>query len=92
MTGEPQASRRDKELPSHRALAGMIAEAWCSVLGIDAVGSDDNFFDVGGSSLHVMEVKERLDASLDVFIPVIDFFRYPTVTELTSHLRRAASR
>lgn len=63
-----------------------VAQAWRDVLGIATVGLDDNFFDLGGSSMHLVKVQRRLTAALRTSLPVVDLFRYPTVRTLAAHL------
>lgn len=72
------------------ALAGrseqIIAGIWREVLGIPAVGPDDNFFDIGGHSLALAAVQARLAERMSRTVPVLDLFRHPTVRELAAHL------
>ncbi|MGW4694786.1 non-ribosomal peptide synthetase [Kitasatospora cineracea] len=71
-----------------------IAEIWEAVLATGDFGYDDRFFDVGGSSLLVPMVCDRLRAAYPgCQIKVIDLFRQPTITELAAmlHERMAAS-
>jgi acyl carrier protein len=91
MTQQSPAPRRNPRIIPHAALVSEIAGAWSSVLGVNRVRTDANFFDLGGSSLQVLQVKQHLDTALGLSVPVIDFFRYPTVAELANHLRKAAS-
>ncbi|MFI0908788.1 amino acid adenylation domain-containing protein, partial [Streptomyces sioyaensis] len=70
-----------------------IAAAWCEVLELDRVGRHDNFFDLGGHSLLLLRVRSLLSAQWDAEIPVVEFFRHPTVAALAEHLgaRRTAA-
>jgi acyl carrier protein len=63
-----------------------IAALWCEVLGRDAVGATESFFDAGGSSLSIVVVQQRLNRLLEKDLRVVDLFRYPTVRALASHL------
>jgi amino acid adenylation domain-containing protein len=63
-----------------------VAEVWCTVLGLDRVGADDNFFDLGGNSMLVVKVHSGLVAALDVELAAVDLFRYPTVAGLARYL------
>ncbi len=56
-----------------------VAAAWCAELGVAAVGTDENFFDLGGHSLLLARVQQRLEAELSVRIPLARMFEYPTV-------------
>ena len=47
--------------------------------GVEQVGRDDNFFDLGGHSLLVVQVHRRLRAALGCELSVVDLFKFPTV-------------
>jgi amino acid adenylation domain-containing protein len=59
-----------------------IADIWCNVLNVDRVGVNDNFFDLGGHSLLVNQVRARLNTALGRDVPVIELFRRPTIRTL----------
>jgi amino acid adenylation domain-containing protein len=56
-----------------------IAAIWQDVLGVEKVGVDDNFFDLGGHSLLLVQLHGQLAARLGVDVTVMDLFRYPTI-------------
>ncbi|MEV4640385.1 non-ribosomal peptide synthetase [Actinoplanes sp. NPDC049548] len=60
---------------AERAIAG----AWAEILGTDAVGADDNFFDRGGTSLRMAALHERLTRLFDRPVRMVDLYRAPTV-------------
>jgi acyl carrier protein len=64
----------------------LVAGLWREALGIERVGLEDNFFDLGGHSLLVMRVVARLSAALDRDIPVVEMFRHTTVRALAAYL------
>ena len=51
-----------------------IAAVWQEVLGITAIGRDDNFFDVGGHSLMLVQVHATLVRRLEQPLRVTDLF------------------
>lgn len=64
-----------------------VARIWCDLLNLPAVGRNDHFFDLGGTSLMLARVRRRLaDAGLGD-VPIADLFRHPTVAGLAAHLR-----
>jgi amino acid adenylation domain-containing protein len=63
-----------------------IAALWRDILRIEKVGLDDNFFDLGGHSLLLIQLQGRLQAWLGRPVGMIDLFRYPTVRALASLL------
>jgi len=68
-----------------------IAEVWREVLNAARVGLDDNFFEIGGHSLLVGRMQERLEAALGAKVLVVDLFLYPTVRTLAEHLTAASA-
>ncbi|MEU4680993.1 AMP-binding protein [Micromonospora sp. NPDC023737] len=61
--------------PTERA----VHDIWRAVLGHDAVGRTDNFFDVGGQSLLLGQVQQRLAERFGVRLPMLRLFAHPTV-------------
>jgi amino acid adenylation domain-containing protein len=59
-----------------------IATIWAQVLQRERIGVDENFFDVGGHSLLLVEMQARLQRALGRKLPIVDLFRYPTVRAL----------
>ncbi|MEA5361542.1 amino acid adenylation domain-containing protein [Amycolatopsis sp., V23-08] len=72
------------------ATEAVIAQAWREVLGVASVGVTDNFFDVGGHSLALMQVHAQVTARLGRRIPVVELFSHPTVRALAAHLHAAS--
>jgi amino acid adenylation domain-containing protein len=70
-------------------LEATIARLWSEALGVERVGRKDNFFDIGGHSLLVVQVHRRLREALAREISVVDLFKHATVRALAEHLRAA---
>lgn len=66
-----------------------IAQAWQEALKVDCVGRLDNFFDLGGHSLLVVSLRDRLAAEFEHELTPVDLFRYPTVASLARYLTAA---
>jgi amino acid adenylation domain-containing protein len=65
-----------------------IASIWKEVLHVDAVGLHDNFFDIGGHSLHMAQVHSKLREISAGEMSIVDLFQYPTVSALARYLSR----
>jgi len=63
-----------------------IADAWQAALGVDQVGVYDNFFDLGGHSLRMIQVHQKLRAELAVDIELLHLFQFPTIDSLVRFL------
>src|SRR3546814_14372629 len=48
----------------------VVASAFVGVLGVDRVGLDDDFFELGGNSLIAMKLTANLSSTLDFDVPV----------------------
>ena len=72
-------------------LEKQIAEVFKSVLGIDKIGLNDNFFDLGGHSLLAVQVHRDLKAGVAPAMSITDLYRFPTIAGLVGHLRNANS-
>jgi acyl carrier protein len=68
-----------------------IAAIWCEVLGVQSVGVEDNFFDLGGHSLLVVKLHGRLRAEFSGELSVVDIFRFPSVSALAKQLTQAVA-
>jgi acyl carrier protein len=68
-----------------------IAAIWQEVLGIKKVGMQDNFFDLGGNSLLLAQVRSKLQTMLKRDIALLELFEYPTVSSLVEHLNPGQS-
>jgi len=63
-----------------------IAAVWQEVLHVCQVGIHENFFDLGGHSLLMAQVHNKLQDLLDRDIATIDLFKYPTISSLAKYL------
>jgi amino acid adenylation domain-containing protein len=63
-----------------------LSALWSEVLSRPAPGLHDNFFDIGGTSLKLVEAHSRLVRSLRRQIPVTALFQYPTIASLAAFL------
>jgi amino acid adenylation domain-containing protein len=61
-----------------------VAELWCEILGVSEVGPDDRFFDIGGQSLQVLLLHQRLCERLQVDLPLLQLFSHPTVRAIAA--------
>ncbi len=64
----------------------ILAEIWKQILRIGEVGTEDKFFDVGGHSLLIPELRLAVQKSFGKNLPIVDFFQYPTIRSLAAHI------
>ena len=88
-TGVPRESRiisaeETQDLDTLRAL-------WEQLLGVNAVGIDDDFFDLGGNSLMVFQLATEWQRQTGRKLPASLVFAYPTLRQLAGHVGRNLS-
>ncbi|MBD2471153.1 non-ribosomal peptide synthetase [Nostoc sp. FACHB-145] len=67
----------------------MLAGIWAQVLGLEKVGVNDNFFDLGGHSLIATRVISQIRQVFAVEIPLRRLFELSTVSELAKEIQAA---
>jgi amino acid adenylation domain-containing protein len=88
--------RQRKE--SHRAhvrprsnLEKELEGIWREVLGIDLISIDDNFFEIGGNSLTLVEIQNLILQRMRRDVPIVTLIRYPSIRALGSYRSLASS-
>jgi acyl-coenzyme A synthetase/AMP-(fatty) acid ligase/aryl carrier-like protein len=67
-------------------LEKQIAEQWIRVLNLDKVGIHDNFFNLGGNSMKIVQLNSRLKEVLGRDISVVSMFRHVTISSFARYL------
>lgn len=62
-----------------------LTEIWKRILKVDEIGRGENYFNLGGNSLHMMLVRDELE-SIGYDVPTVDMFRYPSISLMAEHL------
>ena len=78
---EPPGSRMEE----------LLAEIFREFLGLEQIGVQDNFFELGATSLDMIQVGNRLKSELKREIPVVKLFDHPTVRALAEYVSLAES-
>jgi acyl carrier protein len=76
--------------PASDSLAGVIAAAWCDVLGSAPPSPTTSFFAVGGSSLTAMRMAATLQERTGRKVSVRDMFRSASVQQIVELLETRA--
>lgn len=69
-----------------------VSAVWRKLLGLEQLGVDDSFFDLGGDSILLVQAHGELQQLLKRTFPVTDLFQYPTVRTLSKALEGQARR
>ena len=67
-------------------LERQLVEIWQTVLRRDRVGIQDNFFDLGGHSLHAVAMLSRLTRVVSGAVPLRLVFEHPTIERLATQI------
>jgi amino acid adenylation domain-containing protein len=84
----PTAGFRTGRTPQEQALCDLFAD----VLGVDRVGINDNFFDLGCNSLKATRIIGRMRRTLGIEASIRTIFQYSTIAELSGQLKAAKAR
>ncbi len=100
LTGNGKVDRAALPAPEWRPSAALhprdavelaLAQIFEQVLGLEAVGVRDNFFDLGGDSLSAVRLVTRVREQLGVRLPLVALFRGPTAEQLAVVVRSEQS-
>ncbi|NMO13898.1 amino acid adenylation domain-containing protein [Pyxidicoccus fallax] len=90
---DPAAVQRDAapyEAPTSE-LEQRIASIWQEALKVERVGLHGNFFDLGGHSLLMVQVHEKLSAAFGRRFSMVELFQHPTVASLAKYIAQQSS-
>ncbi|HXY07799.1 MAG TPA: thioesterase domain-containing protein [Terriglobales bacterium] len=65
-----------------------LRRIWQQLLGVESVGLDQNYFDLGGDSILAVQLFAQIEQVFKVKLPVATLFDAPTIKELAQVLRR----
>lgn len=81
------ATAGSSSLLTEAGLQQQIADIWSTVLGMDAIGIDEDFFALGGDSLKAVTIVSLVFKKLGVKLPLPAFFHKPTIREISRIIR-----
>lgn len=71
-----------KSAPPREVLERVVSETWQEVFKRDPIGLEENFFELGGTSLLALDLLELLSARTGIDVPVLTLFYNPSIREL----------
>ncbi|WJQ84449.1 linear gramicidin non-ribosomal peptide synthetase LgrA [Brevibacillus brevis] len=80
---EPDGSVRSEVeyVAPHSEMEKILAGIWGEVLGIERVGIQDSFFELGGDSIKGLQIASRLQR-MNLMMAVNHLFKYPTIERM----------
>ena len=73
----------------HNEMEADLARKWSGLLQLEQVGIDDTFFDLGGNSLLSIQLIAQLEQEMQIQIPVVKFYQYPTIRSFSQYLHQS---
>ncbi|MEV5577741.1 amino acid adenylation domain-containing protein [Streptomyces parvus] len=82
----PAPAAAAHEAPREASPAAVLAAVWCDVLGMEAIGPDDDFWDLGGNSLYAIRIGTLARERGLPGIPLRQLYLTPTLGALSEAL------
>jgi len=79
-----QVARAQAAVPADAPTVEKLRLIWEAVLGLEELGDDEDFFDLGGTSLQALEVFTQMREHVGVDLPLSALIEAPTLAELAA--------
>lgn len=66
----------------------ILITMWREILEIEAIGTDDHFFRIGGQSILAIKLANRLKETFQIQIPLVQIFSNPVLKDLAKYVDR----
>ena len=66
-----------------------LASIWTKLLGINRIGINDDYFELGGDSLLATQLVSQVRSVFEVELPLVELFRHPTLAEMATSIEEA---
>ena len=84
--GDERAALERAWVAPESAVEHVLAEIWSDVLGLDRVGAEDSFLELGGHSLSAVQVRARIEELMPLALSPSDVFECRTIARLSARL------
>ncbi len=83
----PSIFNEEKETTKPRTnTEALIVEIWRSVMKLENIGVNDNFFNLGGNSLLLLSLHRKLEERFPGLLKIMDFMEFQTVSDLAQYI------
>ncbi len=76
---KPEIKREAEYIAPQNEVQKRVAEIWKQLLEVEDVGIDDNFFEIGGNSLNVVQLANMVKEEFQKDVPTVTLFNHPTI-------------
>ena len=83
-----RADQRETPRLSQNGVQDTLMAIWRGLLGERNFAWDDNFFEIGGNSIMVINMAKRIDEIYPGAVSAVDIFSYPTINELSTFIMK----
>jgi amino acid adenylation domain-containing protein len=77
---------KGREESNYSKFESSIAIVWASVLGYNEINIYDNYYDLGGDSIHAIEIISHIEEKLNLKISIADLLNHLTISALAEFL------
>ncbi|MCU4825110.1 SDR family NAD(P)-dependent oxidoreductase [Bacillus cereus] len=70
----------------YNSIENKILKVWIKVLGLEQIGIDDKFYDLGGDSISAIYLMKEIEKEFPSRIDVSDIFTYPSIREMALYI------
>lgn len=82
-----RAELREDFVAPRTPVQEVLAKIWAKILGVERVGVHDNFFDLGGHSLLMIQLQAEIRDATGRSVSTVELFKNPTVRSLAEFLQ-----
>lgn len=86
MLPEPEVKECCEYLGPRNEIEQILVEVWQQVLGVERIGINDNFFNLGGDSIKAIKVASTL-GNLGLKMDVRDLFEHSVISRLSNYIK-----
>jgi hypothetical protein len=86
MPGEKHRPKLENFAAATTETEKKLTEAWQEVLNMTSVGIDDNFFDIGGSSMVAISVINKINTAIGAGLTIAGLYQLPTIRQLAEKI------
>jgi len=74
------------EVAPQTTLQELLSTVWAENLGIEKIGIEDDFFELGGASVVATQIASRLSQMFQMELPAVLLFDVPTIEKLARYM------
>lgn len=81
-----EKTKHKETVSRHPEIEDTVLDIWKELLGKEDISIEDNFFDIGGHSLKLVELHEKLTTRLGIEFEMLELFKYPNIKSFLDNI------